>query len=130
MVSQSQQVVLIIFLVVSFRQHMAVGKLLPVLLDFLFQQPGKGIEPAESAHQFAGEHIYRMPLSGMCLLVSQYFVQFLPVICIGTYEYPSEERERSFAFRQGMDADAIQPTFRIAVYQPPDGKEWHYDVST
>ena len=69
--------VLIGFGVIAVFQYSGVGHIFQIGTDFPFHEPGKGIAPAENAHQFTDDDINGVPLPGVCLLMGQYFVELL-----------------------------------------------------
>lgn len=69
--------VLIGFGVIAVLQYAGIGHIFQIGADFPFHEPGKGIAPAKNAHQFTDDDINGVPLPGVCLLMGQYFVEFL-----------------------------------------------------
>ena len=69
-----QQVILVLLAIVHGLGYLIVCQVFQVQSDFGLQQPGEWVEPTNDVDDFADDDIQGMPLSGMSLFVSEYFV--------------------------------------------------------
>ena len=96
--------------------------------DFGLYQPSKRIEPADDVDELAENHIHRVPLAGMGLLVLQYLLSVLSLQAGQVEEYPSEEGER-VGFRG--DTDDVLSVYRGASTlpsHPADTSQLHQET--
>lgn len=105
--SESKQMVLIPFAVVSGMNDAMVCQIFQVLPDGTLCEPCEWIEPENNAGQLAKHDIQRMPFSYVGMLMSQNLVEFVRGVLIRIDKYPFEERERCDPFRQGNDPNVV-----------------------
>ena len=94
--------VLVGFGVIAVLQYAGIGHIFQIGADFPFHEPGKGIAPAKNAHQFTDDDINGVPLPGVCLLMGQYFVEFLFRMRGRMDKNPVEKGERPVCFGKQM----------------------------
>ncbi|MPN18350.1 hypothetical protein SDC9_165710 [bioreactor metagenome] len=93
MISQPEQVVLIILAIHAFAKHSVVGKILKVHCHLTLQQPDKGIPPGKKQYGFDKHDIQRMFFSYMRMFMEDYLRKFLLGMHFGVHKYHPEERE-------------------------------------
>ena len=109
--------------VVAGLQDFFIGHVLQVGAYFPLHEPGKGVEPADDACQFARQHVDGVPLAGMGALVGQNLVQLVAGVGVGADEYPAEEREGAFCAGQEVYGGAVYLLRGAAACQADDASQ-------
>ena len=97
---QKEQVILVIFPVVSPTDNLRIGQKLQVFPHSLLQKPRDRIIPTKDRYPLAQQHVPGMLLPDMYLFMHQNLFQLFRSIVRRTDKHPMKKRKRTFSGRK------------------------------